>query len=80
MGTVSPFSLTDQVYFTALADREQLDKDAADRIASGVDAIILLYEGPMIDREGVSESLVTRTVREPTAEEPRNVVKLSVKV
>ena len=80
MGTVSPFSFTDQVYFTALADREQLDKDAADRIASGVDAIILLYEGPMIDREGVSESLVTRTVREPTAEEPRNVVKLSVKV
>jgi hypothetical protein len=77
---VSPFSFTDQVYFTALADREQLDRDAADRIASGVDAIILLYEGPMIDREGVSESLVTRTVRAPTAEEPRNVVKLSVKV
>jgi hypothetical protein len=71
---VSPFSLTDHVYFTALVDREQLDKDAVDRINSGDDAIMLVYEGPMMDRDGVSESLVTRTVTAPTDDVPRKVV------
>jgi hypothetical protein len=71
---VSPFSLTDHVYFTALVDREQLDKDAVDRINSGDDAIMLVYDGPMMDREGASESLVTRTVTAPTDDIPRKVV------
>jgi hypothetical protein len=77
---VSPFSLTDHVYFTALVDREQLDKDAVDRINSGDDAIMLVYEGPMMDRDGVSESLVTRTVTAPTDDVPRKVVNWSVNV
>jgi hypothetical protein len=76
---VSPFSFTDQVYFTALADREQLDRDAADRIASGVDAIILLYEGPMIDREGASVSLTNTTVDVLQLFRPKKLVRQSVK-
>ena len=77
--TALPSRVTDHVYFTELVVRVQLDEDAVDRMASGDDAIIVMYGGPEIDSDGAFVSLVKSTIVVRQLFKPKKLVRQSVK-